>query len=126
VRPDVVCGGAFQWKDVTSIARLDGKVDGSCLAQLLDVEQNLRDVLPASEPDITEATVGHVNIARGANILAADDSGVARSMIEQSLTAMGLPSIMARMGLEAWNMLEAAKKRAHASRHAVSDEIALV
>jgi two-component system, chemotaxis family, chemotaxis protein CheV len=113
-------------KPVTSIARLDGNVDGSRLAQLLDVEQILRDVLPGSEPDITEATVGRVNIARGAKILAADDSGVARSLIEQSLTAMGLPFIMAKTGLEAWNMLEAAEKRAHASGHAVSDEIALV
>jgi two-component system chemotaxis response regulator CheV len=33
---------------------------------------------------------------------------------------------MAKTGLEAWKVLEAAEKRAHASGHAVSDEIALV
>ena len=112
-------------KTVTNIARLDGNVDGSRLAQLLDVEQILREVLPGREPDITEATAGRVNIACGAKILAADDSGVARSLIEQSLTAMGLPFIMAKTGLEAWNTLEAVEKRAHASGLAVSDEIAL-
>ena len=40
---------------VTSFARLDGNVDGSRLAQVLDVEQILRDVLPAKEIEINEA-----------------------------------------------------------------------
>ena len=94
---------------VTSIARLDGNVDDSRLAQLLDAARILWDVLPGSEPDITEATVGCVNIARGAKILAADDSGVARSLIEQSLTAMGLSFIMLKTGHEAWNVLKNAR-----------------
>jgi two-component system, chemotaxis family, chemotaxis protein CheV len=113
-------------KTVTSIARLDGNVDGSRLAQLLDVEQILRDVLPGSEPEINESAVGRVHIARGAKILAADDSGVARDLIKQSLTAMGLPFVMAKTGLEAWEMLKAAEKRALSSGRPVREEIALV
>ncbi|CDY79791.1 Chemotaxis protein CheV [Caballeronia glathei] len=113
-------------RTVTSFARLDGNVDGSRLAQVLDVERIVRDVLPATGADITEAATGRVKLRPGAKVLAADDSGVARSLIEQSLTAMGVPFVMTKSGQEAWNVLEAAQKKALADGTQVADQIALV
>lgn len=78
---------------VTSFARLDGNVDGSRLAQVLNVERIVRDVLPTREADITEANTGRLQLRPGARVLAADDSDVARALIEQSLTAMGMPFV---------------------------------
>ena len=45
---------------VTSFARLDGNVDGSRLAQVLDVEQILRDVLPSTHVEINESNTGRL------------------------------------------------------------------
>src|ERR1700712_821909 len=68
-------------RTVTSFARLDGNVDGSRLAQVLDVEQILRDVLPSTEVEINESSTGRIMLKPGTKVLAADDSGVARSLI---------------------------------------------
>lgn len=77
---------------ITSIARLDGNVDGSRLAQVLDVEQILRTVQPSSQPDVDPARIGPaVTLRPGTIVLAADDSLLARKMIEQGLTAMQIP-----------------------------------
>ncbi|SAK99462.1 chemotaxis protein [Caballeronia ptereochthonis] len=111
---------------VTSFARLDGNVDGSRLAQVLDVERIVREVLPARESDITEANTGRLQIRPGARVLAADDSGVARALIEQSLTAMGVPFVMTKTGQEAWDVLEAALRKAQKEGTEVADQIALV
>jgi len=113
-------------KTVTSFARLDGNVDGSRLAQVLDVEQILRDVLPATETEINEANTGRVILKPGAKVLAADDSGVARSLIEQSLNAMGVSFIMTKTGQEAWDVLEAVQRKAESEGRRASDDIALV
>jgi two-component system chemotaxis response regulator CheV len=113
-------------RTVTSFARLDGNVDGSRLAQVLDVERIVRDVLPSQEANITEESTGRVKLKPGAKVLAADDSGVARSLIEQSLTAMGVPFVMTKTGQEAWNVLQSAQKKAQADGTEVSDQIALV
>ena len=113
-------------KTVTSFARLDGNVDGSRLAQVLDVERIVRDVLPSKETDITEENTGRLTLRPGARVLAADDSGVARALIEQSLTAMGVPFVMTKTGQEAWNVLEAALRKAQKEGTEVADHIALV
>lgn len=111
---------------VTSFARLDGNVDGSRLAQVLDVEQILRDVMPTAAQEITESSVGRLQLKPGAKVLAADDSGVARSLIEQSLAAMGVPYVMTKTGQEAWTVLEAAQRKALEGGTDVTDDIALV
>ncbi|MGI4860457.1 MAG: chemotaxis protein [Janthinobacterium lividum] len=111
---------------VTSFARLDGNVDGSRLAQVLDVEQILRDVMPAAAQEITESSVGRLLLKPGAKVLAADDSGVARSLIEQSLAAMGVPYVMTKTGQEAWAVLEKAQRKALENGTDVTDDIALV
>lgn len=111
---------------VTSLARLDGD-NSDRLAQVLDVETILRQVMPATEPDVDPETIGQaVPIKPGSVILAADDSLIARTMIEEGLTAMGLPFIMCKTGKEAWEQLQAISDRMQAEGKPVGDKVALV
>lgn len=111
---------------VTSIARLDGE-NSDRLAQVLDVETILRQVMPSTELDIDPDMVGpHVELKPGSVILAADDSLIARTMIEQGLEAMGLPYIMCKTGKEAWDHLQAMSAKAQDEGHTVHDRVALV
>ncbi|MDP2029762.1 MAG: chemotaxis protein [Thiobacillus sp.] len=111
---------------VTSIARL--KNDGNdLLAQVLDVETILRQVMPSNELEIDPERIGpKVPLKPGTVILAADDSLVARTMIEEGLTAMGLPYIMCKTGKEAWDQLHLISEKAQAEGGTVHDKIALV
>ena len=59
-------------------------------------------------------------------VLAADDSAVARMMIEQGLKAMGVPYIMTKTGQEAWDRLQAIATDAQAEGKTVRDKVALV
>lgn len=112
---------------VTSIAKLDGDTDKSRLAQVLDVEQILRIVMPKAEEEITAQSVGApVHLPEGAIILAADDSAVARMMIEQGLNAMGSPYVMTKTGQEAWDRLQAIDDEAKAEGKTAHDKVALV
>lgn len=112
---------------VTSIARLDGDIDNTRLAQVLDVEQILRDVLPSRESEVNPDTIGPALIVKpGAVILAADDSMVARSLIEQGLNAMHAPFIMTKTGKEAWERLQTIADEALAEGKTVQDKVALV
>lgn len=111
---------------VTSIARLDGE-NSDRLAQVLDVETILREVMPSNELAVDPETIGpKVNLKPGTVILAADDSLVARTMIEEGLTAMGLPYIMCKTGKEAWEELQAIAIKAQTDGKSVQDRIALV
>jgi two-component system, chemotaxis family, chemotaxis protein CheV len=112
---------------VTSIARLDGDVNNTRLAQVLDVETILRDMVPNDERDPDEASVGpKLLLKAGSVILAADDSVVARSLIEKGLTAMGAPFIMTKSGKEAWDKLQHIADGAKAEGVPVEDKVALV
>lgn len=112
---------------VTSIARLDGAAEDTRLAQVLDVEQILRDVFPAQHEAVPDdAKVPKVNLPPGTVILAADDSAVARMMIEQGLKAMGVPFIMTKSGQEAWNRLQAMAAEAQSEGKTIRDKVALV
>ncbi|WP_377704215.1 chemotaxis protein [Pseudoduganella sp. UC29_71] len=111
---------------VTSIARLDGE-SGSRLAQVLDVETILRNMNPTDRPDVDPETIGpSLNLRPGTMILAADDSVVARSLIEKGLDAMGAPFIMTKSGKEAWDKLGQIAAAAEAEGKTVYDKIALV
>ena len=84
---------------VTSIARVDGDVQNTRLAQVLDVETILRELVPPERDDIDPETIGpKVLLKAGAVILAADDSVVARNLIEKGLEAMGVHFIMTGQG----------------------------
>lgn len=111
---------------VTSIARLDGD-DSQRLAQVLDVETILRNVMPTEGAEIDPATLGaQVEMKPGTVILAADDSLIARTMIEQGLEAMGLPYLMCKTGKEAWDQLQAIAAAAEGEGKTVRDRVALV
>ena len=111
---------------VTSIARLDGD-NSERLAQVLDVETILRQVMPSNELEVDPERIGpQVEIRPGTVILAADDSLIARTMIEEGLTAMGLPYIMCKTGKEAWDQLQAISIKTQSEGGSVGDKIALV
>ena len=113
---------------VTSIARLpvENGEEGR-LAQVLDVETILRDMNPDSAPEISSQTVGaKIHIKPGSISLAADDSVVARALIEQGLEAMGLPFVMTKSGKEAWEQLASIANAAELEGKTVDDKVALV
>ncbi|MEI6803317.1 MAG: chemotaxis protein [Burkholderiales bacterium] len=112
---------------VTSIARLDGSAENTRLAQVLDVEQILRDVLP-QEQRADESTTGvtPVRLPAGTVVIAADDSAVARMMIEQGLKSMGVPYIMTKTGQEAWDLMETMTVKANDEGKSIRDKVALV
>ena len=113
---------------VTSIARLDpvGGEPGR-LAQVLDVETILRKLNPEQEAEnIQQAAGDKIRIKPGSVILVADDSVVARALIEQGLDAMGLPFVMTKSGKEAWDQLNAIAGVAEAEGRSVYDRVAMV
>jgi two-component system chemotaxis response regulator CheV len=59
-------------------------------------------------------------------ILAADDSASARMLISGCLDAMGFPFVMAKTGLEAWNMLDELSNAAIKEGKTAVDKVALV
>ena len=111
---------------VTSIARLDGNAENTRLAQVLDVEQILRDVFPEEHQDAQDGVIPKLQLPPGTVILAADDSPVARMMIEQGLKAMGVPYIMTKTGKEAWERLQLISTQALAEGKTVQDKVALM
>ena len=112
---------------VTSIARLDGNAENTRLAQVLDVEQILRDVFPQEQQAQQDgAVIPQLQLPPGTVVLAADDSAVARLMIEQGLKAMGVPYIMTKTGKEAWERLQAISSQAVAEGKTTKDKVALV
>ena len=112
---------------VTSIARLDGNSENTRLAQVLDVEQILRDVMPLDKEDVVAGNLGpKVILPPGTVIMAADDSAVARMMIEQGLKAMDVPYIMSKTGKEAWERLQAMSSAAVAEGKTIMDKVALM
>ena len=112
---------------VTSIARLDGNTDGTRLAQVLDVEAILQMVSPSENQQVDPQKVGpRLKLKAGTIILAADDSFVARSMIEQELRALQAPYEMTKSGKEAWDRLNALAKSAEAEGKTILDKVSLV
>ena len=114
-------------KLVTSIARLDGNTDSTRLAQVLDVEAILQMVSPSDEHQVDPQKVGPKLVLKpGTIVLAADDSFVARSLIEQELKVLQAPYEMTKSGKEAWDRLNALADAAEAEGKTVLDKVALV
>ncbi|MBK7718387.1 MAG: chemotaxis protein CheV [Simplicispira sp.] len=114
-------------KLVTSIARLDGNTDNTRLAQVLDVEAILQMVSPSDEHQVDPQKVGaRLVLKPGTIVLAADDSFVARSLIEQELKVLQAPYEMTKSGKEAWDRLNALADEAEAEGKTVQDKVALV
>lgn len=114
-------------KLVTSIARLDGNTDQTRLAQVLDVEAILQMLSPDDVPQVDPEKIGpRLLLKPGTIVLAADDSFVARSLIEQELKALHAPFEMTKSGKEAWDRLNAIATAAEAEGLTVQDKVALV
>lgn len=114
-------GGNF----VTSIARLDDDESGSRLAQVLDVEQILHEIMPV-ERDMEMVGVEKITLKPGSVVIAADDSRVARSLVEKGLQAMGLPFEMYKTGKEAWERLVQISQETREQSVPMTDRIAMV
>ncbi|MBP0596868.1 chemotaxis protein CheV [Herbaspirillum sp. LeCh32-8] len=116
-------GGRF----VTSIARLDSDQETSRLAQVLDVEQILHEIMPSNRE---EKVAGMVKVdgrmKAGTIAIAADDSKVARSLIEQGLNAMDIPFEMHNTGMDAWQKIQRIAREARAEGVPITDKIAFV
>ncbi len=112
---------------ISGIARLDGATADTRLAQVLDVEQILKTVMPVTTEEINREVVGpELVLPPGSVILAVDDSAVARSVIELGLKAMGVHYIMTKTGKEAWERLQSISDDAIAAGQCAADRIAVV
>jgi two-component system chemotaxis response regulator CheV len=113
---------------VSSIARLPDENGGPPrLAQVLDVETILRNMSPDGDTPINAELLGsRIRLKPGTVVLAADDSVVARSLIEQGFDAMGLPFIMTKTGKEAWDQLNAIAASAEAEGKTIYDKVAMI
>ena len=110
---------------VTSIARIDGDAPDSRLAQVIDVERILQDVMPDHTQFKPSGNV-RLDIPPGSVVLAADDSAMARGIIEKGLQAMGVPYIMTHSGKEAWERLQALSAQARNEGKSVREKVALL
>jgi two-component system chemotaxis response regulator CheV len=116
-------GGKF----ITSIARLNVGENAGKLVQVLDVEQIIYDISPTArlvvdkEDDNTK-----IKLKEGTVVIAADDSRVARNLIEQGLTQMGLPFLMHKTGKEAWERLQELNLAMQKEGKTIYDKVALV
>jgi two-component system chemotaxis response regulator CheV len=112
---------------VTSIARLDSDIDGGKLVQVLDVEHILDLITPVKHTlDDSRTNSLKALIRPGAVVLAADDSKVARAMIEHGLNSLGIPYIMTKTGKEAWEKIQSMADDAQRDGVAIEDRVALM
>lgn len=112
---------------VTSIARLENDINSNHLVQVLDVETILRRMFGTEKEELSAETLGgKVTLKPGTVILAADDSTVARKLIEQGLEVMGLPFIMTKSGKEAWEQLQQIHDAATNEGKTAREKVALV
>ena len=113
---------------ITSIARM-GEGDDAQLAQVLDVEAILQMISPRDvEQAIDERKIGPggLDLEPGAVILVADDSFVARSMLEKALQAMDAPFEMVKTGKEAWDRLGQLREACEAEGRPIRSRVGLV
>lgn len=110
---------------VSGIARLDGNVDHSRLVQVLDVETITRKVANEEVQELPPCSAT-VSLEKDQIILVADDSTVARALMEKSLNALALPHLMVKTGAEAWEKLESIANEAEVAGKDVTSRVALV
>ncbi|MCA6998381.1 chemotaxis protein [Dickeya solani] len=112
---------------ITSIARLDSDPSSNRLALVLDVEQILHDIIPTErEIKIESVEEKTFHLKPGAVAIVAEDSKVARTMLETGLKVMNIPYIMHITGMEAWNKIKLMAQEAKAEGRPISDKIAFV
>ena len=116
-------GGNF----VSSIAQVEHGEGGKKLVQVLDVEQILASCLPKQTvQEIAPQTSMRHLLAPGAIIIAADDSKVARAMVEHSMQVLDLSCHIVKTGKEAWLKLQSLSLQAKLEGVAITEKVALV
>ncbi|MCE0827964.1 chemotaxis protein [Buttiauxella sp. A2-C2_NF] len=114
-------------RNITSIASLDSDEHKGELALVLDVEQILYDIIPSGRNVDVAAIEGTTNpLKPGAVAIVAEDSKVARLMLEQGLKGMGIPAMMHSTGLEAWEKIKVIAAEAKAAGQPITDRIGMV
>jgi two-component system chemotaxis response regulator CheV len=112
---------------VTSIARFDDAEGTTNLVMVLDIETILRGLFKKDSTLSNDGIIKNkIKIKDGSIIIAADDSVVARELIESGLNSMGLPFVMTKTGKEAWNKLESIAKEAELGGYNIEDRVALI
>lgn len=118
---------AVNGRYITSIACLDDNKETNNLALVLDVEQILYDIVPSSHDlRATNLKTNKFYITPGAVAIVAEDSKVARAMLEKGLNAMGIPHQMYVTGKDAWERIQQLAQEAEAEGKPISEKIALV
>jgi len=114
-------------RNITSIASMEDENGNKDLALVLDVEQILYDIIPSGR-DVDVAAIKEKSYALkpGAIAIVAEDSKVARSMLEQGLKGMGIPTLMHTTGLEAWEKIQSIAAEVKATGQSITDRIGLV
>lgn len=113
---------------VTSIARIEDGKGGSKLAQVLDVEAILQLILPEEDSlKVDDHKVGaEIPVRPGTIVLVADDSYVARTVVEQTLEKLKVPFEMVKSGKEAWDRLNVLAENAIAEGKTLHDKVSLM
>lgn len=111
-----------------SLARLDSDpAYADRMALILDVEQILCDYIPADRSGRQEEIKAkRFSFKPGAVAIVADDSRMARTLLEQGLKTMDIPFDMHITGLEAWNKIKSIAQEARAENRPISDKISFV
>ena len=113
-------------RNITSIARLDTDKSSTRLALVLDVEQILHDIIPNSNIDMDKKKTSAFKLKPGTVAIVAEDSKVARQMLEKGLNMMEIPAQMHVTGLEAWNKIRKMAEECKAAGVPISDKISFV
>lgn len=114
-------------RNITSIASMEDENGNKDLALVLDVEQILYDIIPSGrDVDVDAIEEKIYALKSGALAIVAEDSKVARSMLEQGLKGMGIPALMHTTGLEAWEKIQSIAAEAKAAGQPITDRIGLV
>lgn len=114
-------------RNITSIASMEDENGNKDLALVLDVEQILYDIIPSGRDVDVDAIEEKIYALKpGALAIVAEDSKVARSMLEQGLKGMGIPALMHTTGLEAWEKIQSIAAEAKAAGQPITDRIGLV
>lgn len=112
---------------ISGVARIDGAAPDSRLAQVLDVEQILRKVYPDSQEfEDDESQAIDIHLPPGSQILFADDSLLARMLVEKSLKSMNANYLSVKNGREAWERLETIHTQAISQGLTAHDKVALI
>ncbi len=99
--------GAGRYNYMTAVTEIDGE-----LIEILDVEKILDEISPVNtdvSADVVASSEDHHT--RGAVVLVADDSSVARKQVQKALNAIGVECLMAKDGKDALVMLRDMAKK---------------